>query len=517
MDEAPKPTGVASGVDRASHRVPGAEARPLAATGQAVAEAQGPAARGFEGRRAAAPRREPLAMRGGVERFFVSEEGFFLILGWLADEGTDRGTFKVLCGELAVELPLQGILRYARADIEAHVRDGAYDYGFIAFGQTPSRALFKQAVSFQVDAGPGSFEAGVTPEIVADKRLLDTMLVATAGAQSHAGKEANLDAFLAGVAGETAVALFRSHVARGVAGHHVERFRPRSVARSFVTVLFGSSEPVLLQPIMFRQAGIDFGEWIYVCNSPEDAGAVLRLSRMVSDLYDVMITVIVMTDNVGFGAANNVAVGHASSDRIYVINPDVFPVARHVGALRETLEAGALGDRLHGGLLFYDEHNLMHSGMFVERDLFFRCHTMNRYVGAAAPTSVGLFRVEHFDKGVPFDEARWSRSLAVPAITGAVMAFERPFFERIDGFSDRYIYGHYEDADLSLRWAKANGPVVIDPKLRLIHLEGQGSRPRGEQYRSAAVINRHLFGHQHGADYDARPDAFLKARRLGSA
>ncbi len=35
-------------------------------------------------------------------------------------------------------------------------------------------------------------------------------------------------------------------------------------------------------------------------------------------------------------------------------------------------------------------------------------------------------------------------------------------FEKVSGFSTRYIYGHYEDADLSLRWKASVGPVMID-------------------------------------------------------
>ncbi len=460
-------------------------------------------ATGIDESRVPALRRDPLPLKGGVERFFVSESGCFMLLGWLADEGSDRFRFRMIGPDFTVELASDSILRHARADIEAHIREGAYDYGFVAFGRTPPRSILKQPLLIQIDSATGTFQDRATPELMADKRLLDTMLTFTTSIQSHAGREANLFTFLGGSAGEVAVDLFRRHVERGVRGHHVERFRPRPVKRSFVTVLFGSTEAIKLQPVLFRQQGIDFGEWIYVCNSPEDATEVMRLSRLVSDLYDVAITAIVMTDNVGFGAANNVAISHAASDNIYIVNPDVFPLAEHAALLRDTLDAAALGSALWGGLLFYDERNLMHSGMFVERDLFFRCHTMKPYGGGAEPTTFGLLRVEHFDKGVPFVAQRWREPVVVPAITGALMAISRPLFERIGGFSTRYIYGHYEDADLSLRWAAENGPVAIDPRLRLVHLEGQGSRPRGEQYRAAAVVNRILFSRQYAAMFES--------------
>jgi GT2 family glycosyltransferase len=142
----------------------------------------------------------------------------------------------------------------------------------------------------------------------------------------------------------------------------------------------------------------------------------------------------------------------------------------------------------------------MHSGMYLERDEFVRRNSLNRVEGPGAPAPhCGLLRVEHFDKGVPFEERRWQKAQPVPAISGAVMAFDGKLFERLGGFSTRYIYGHYEDADLSLRWAEEIGPVAVHPRLRLTHLEGQGSTARGAQYRGAAIANRYFFTARHGS------------------
>ena len=86
----------------------------------------------------------------------------------------------------------------------------------------------------------------------------------------------------------------------------------------------------------------------------------------------------------------------------------------------------------------------------------------------------------------------------MPAVSGALMAFEKTWFEKIGGFSTQYVYGHYEDADLSLRWAENIGPVAVHPQIRLIHLEGQGSKVRGQEFRGAAIANRYFFSAQFG-------------------
>ena len=461
--------------------------------------------------------RAPLPLDGRVERTLVSESGFLLMAGWLADEGQGPAAFRIVGPDLDLPLPADAVLRHARPDVEAGPRGAVFDYGFLAVAQAPAGVELRRPFTLNIRTAVGTRDVAVTPEVVSDRRLLDAALVLLAGVSAHGGAAVGLHRFAAGAAGGQLVGLFQRLVTGHVARCAIHRFRPRPVSRSFVTVLFGATEPVKLQPVLFRQAGIDVGEWIYVCNSPEDAEAVMRLGRLVSDLYDLPITVMVMPDNVGFGAANNTALAAAASDAIYVINPDVYPVPGHAGPLRAALDAPGTGTALRGGLLFYDAHTLMHAGMYVDSDRGFARRGVGAPEAAEGDAAVDLLRVEHFDKGVPFDERRWAAPLGVPAITGAVMAFARRPFQALGGFSTRYIYGHYEDADLSLRWAETHGPVMIDPRLRLIHLEGQGSRPRGEQYRAAAIFNRHLFTLRHGAAFARDPGPFTRVRSLGAA
>lgn len=467
---------------------------------------------GIDESRSPALIREPLDMSGNVELFMVSHSGFFAIFGWLGDEGCAAETWRLLGPDFNVEIPADAVFRHARQDVESSYRDGPFDYGFGIFGRTPSKALLKQALLFRANAQSGHFQVRAEPTIVSDKRLLDMILTRIGSSQSHAGLEVGVHHFLAGSAGKSLVELFRAHVQTNVRSPYVETFRPRPVKRSFVTVLFGNNEPILMQPLLFRELGVDFGEWIYVCNSPEDGTAALRLARTMADLYDVMITVVVMTDNVGFGAANNIAVSLARSDSIYIINPDVFPLARDARILRRALDERRLGNALWGGLLFYDEHNLMHSGMYMEHDVFMRSPTYSMSAGGKNETHAELVRVEHFDKSAPFDQSKWGQPVIVPAISGAVMAFRRPLFEKIGGFSTRYIYGHYEDADLSLRWAQENGPVVVDPELRFVHLEGQGSKARGDHYHGAKLANRYLFSIRYNPVFALAP-ALMTATR----
>ena len=462
---------------------------------------------GIDENRAPKLRREPVELRGHVDFFFVSDAGFFIVGGWLADEGCGPMQARLVGAEFVVEIQPSEVCRFARRDVEDNIRAGAYDYGFFILGSTQPRSLLKQHLQFVCETAVGNFEMRVAPQIVSGERLLNFALVRLQDQDSHQGRECNLYQFLGG-AGESLVKLFRIQLAAKTKAPYVETFGRRAVARSFVTVLFGSTEPIMLQPMLFRAAGVDFGEWIYVVNSPEDASAALRIARAMSDLYGVTITVAAMADNVGFGAANNVGVRIAQSRNIYVVNPDVFPLRGGAAELNRALQRENLGETLWGGLLFYDDLNLMHSGMFVEQDVYARRDTLARAEGRRPP--VKLARVEHFDKGVPFDPALWSAPKPTPAISGAVMAFDREPFERIGGFSTRYIFGHYEDADLSFRWRETVGPVMIDPDLRFMHLEGQGSRARGDQYKAAQTVNRYLFSLKYNEAFEKSPEMMVR-------
>jgi hypothetical protein len=100
-------------------------------------------------------------------------------------------------------------------------------------------------------------------------------------------------------------------------------------------------------------------------------------------------------------------------------------------------------------------------------------------------------RVEHYGKGAPVSVARFTRSRPVPAVTGAFISCDRAWFETLGGFTEDYVFGHYEDADLCLKSLR-RGSVPWLHDLRLWHLEGKGST-RHFLHEGGSLINRWLF------------------------
>ena len=68
------------------------------------------------------------------------------------------------------------------------------------------------------------------------------------------------------------------------------------------------------------------------------AGTLLAEAKRSAMIYGLDLTLVLLTANAGFGAANNVAAQYAASPRLIIMNPDVFPhdqdwAAKHIAVL----------------------------------------------------------------------------------------------------------------------------------------------------------------------------------------
>jgi GT2 family glycosyltransferase len=304
--------------------------------------------------------------------------------------------------------------------------------------------------------------------------------------------------------GAQITALNRTVTAGLTARPFIQRFGPEGPAPkgSIIVCLHGRAEYQFTQNALYaNRPGIGDYEFIYVCNSPELLELVLKNATGGTTIYGLRQTVIGLPGNAGFGAANNVGVAAAHSDRILCINPDVFPrdpawAARHTALVAQ----GGDGSRLFGAMLFYDDGSLMHGGMYFEVDT-------GLAIRGGRVQSAPLVRVEHFGKGAPPDTAPFLRPRPVAAVSGAFISIGRALYERLGGFSPEFVLGHYEDADLCLR-AMQLGVVPWVQDVKMWHLEGQGSR-RNMQLPGANLVNRWLFSR--------RWSALIRARLTGPA
>jgi len=267
---------------------------------------------------------------------------------------------------------------------------------------------------------------------------------------------------------------------------------PSALEGSIIVCLFGKPELLSLQcALVSKCTNVDRYEFVYVSNSPELAERLARDASIANRLYGISIRLVILAGNAGFGIANNVAASIARSSRLLFVNPDVFPMEpdwalRHSQFVRDLPPEQVA---LFGAPLFYDDGSLMHGGMYFEVDagISFRDYKT---------TTRDILRVEHYGKGAPPATASYLAARPVPAVTGAFMSVDRPWFESLGGFSPEYIFGHYEDADLCLKSLTAGKPAWIHP-VSFLHLEGKGSAPR-PSIDGAKLVNRWHFSNVWG-------------------
>ncbi|MBV1797734.1 glycosyltransferase family 2 protein [Siccirubricoccus sp. G192] len=249
---------------------------------------------------------------------------------------------------------------------------------------------------------------------------------------------------------------------------------------SLITVLYGIPDFLYLQVAQFaRFADLSEIEFLFVSNSPELEEVLLRDAELAAHVFRTTIRVISLNQNCGFSHANNIGIEEAACDTIVVINPDVFPY--NAAAIQRLFRYAGRGMErsIAGGKLYYADGSVMHDGMFFEpeRKLTALCR---------AP----VWTVEHFRKG--FADRPGQAARPVPAVSGALMVFDRRFGRELGLFDEDFVYGHYEDADLCLRARGAGGSVILDPDLAFWHYEGKGSVKRPE-HAGSGLYNRWLF------------------------
>ena len=363
-------------------------------------------------------------------------------------------------------------------------------FGF--FGLVTSAALPEATATAQVDihiADGGVLHLIEPTRIVSPAELRDLALGYLTGAEFYGNPQIEGAACLDGGLGNEMVALNRAIAGKIVAGRYTERLytRRKQPVGSIIVCLYGRAEFLFVQNALFSGLpGIEDYEFIFVSNSPEIAEEVMREAKLCQAIYGLNQTLVLLPGNAGFGAANNAGAGVALSRRIMNVNPDLFPRQRDWAA-QHTALVGALPaaqTALFGVPLYYDDGSLMHAGMYFELDgaVSLQGETIERR---------RMARVEHYGKGAPPWATAHLRARAVPALTGAFMSSDRAWYERLGGFTEDYIFGHYEDADLCLKSLTA-GQAAWLHDLRLWHLEGKGS-VRRPHHEGGSLVNRWYF------------------------
>ena len=268
--------------------------------------------------------------------------------------------------------------------------------------------------------------------------------------------------------------------------------RTDGIRLSILIVLYRTADMLIPQLREFEEIlSRDDVEVVIVGNALGRTDRLVEELWALSQIQTMNVSLYLCSGNSGFSAANNFAAEAASGEILVLMNPDVFPPENVTCDTWSFLETDP-GDGLVGAVLYYGNGSLMHSGMYVVRDLAIDPRTAMAHE---------VMRVEHFGKGVVHtideDAAAVTRALAsvrqdVCLVSAALWKIRKEVFFENGGLPTDYIFAYYEDADFCLRFRQAGGSVSVDERARFIHMEGV-SKDTPPAVRTFMWLNRHLF------------------------
>lgn len=235
-------------------------------------------------------------------------------------------------------------------------------------------------------------------------------------------------------------------------------------------------------------------EWIVVVDNASTDESEQRLRNLGED-----VTFLQSGANVGFAGGNNVGIRWAlnrGADAVWLLNNDATADEGALAALVETWRrrpaAGAIGTRIYE----------------MQRPGVLQCWGggwINLWTG----------RAREYPHEVP--EAR------LDYISGCSLFLPRPALERA-GLLDEGFFMYFEDAELSLRYAKAGFELAVADTARVFHKGGASSRPGRRQlaWRTQSllrILKLHApsFGVSVAVSSALRGASMLARREFGQA
>ncbi len=178
------------------------------------------------------------------------------------------------------------------------------------------------------------------------------------------------------------------------------------------------------------------------------------------------VRILTMDEPFNWSRANNLAAAGGQQPNLLFANNDIEMLTpgwdTRLTAALSRRDVGAIGARL-----LYPDMHVQHAGILF---------------GLADGPPVHDGRYVASDRAGP--EARWVRTHAVAAVSGAFLGVRRDVWSTVDGFDEQALFVGYNDIDFCLRVRELGRIVQYLPSIELIHHE---SRTRGFNDSKARV------------------------------
>lgn len=194
------------------------------------------------------------------------------------------------------------------------------------------------------------------------------------------------------------------------------------------------------------------------------------------------ITLVELSENVGFGRANNAGANLAKGQFLFFLNPDTVLAGEAIDKLfsymHKNPEAGICGGNLYSedGSPAHSYH-MLYPSILSELDF----------------ASGKIFRRICFENNYQFNHTK--KPLNVAMITGADLMISKRIWDEVNGF-DPAFFMYCEDADLCRRVRQKGYMIICLPVAKIIHREGRSFKD--DEVRCNRILDgRFVYFHKH--------------------
>lgn len=198
-----------------------------------------------------------------------------------------------------------------------------------------------------------------------------------------------------------------------------------------------------IESIFTYTKNIDFEVILVDNNSNDDSFKVFSKDRRIKYIY--------LTENLGFGKANNNGYKYCTGKYIFLLNSDTIIKSNAVKEFYDYMESESSEIACTGTLLMDENNNIIHSyGKFP-----------NLWIGLQRYSIIGtllnLFKLHYNDNKIDY-------------ITGADLFIRRDVIEKY-GLFDPDFFMYYEESEMQFRYKKNGYLCTIYDIPKIIHLE----------------------------------------------
>ena len=428
--------------------------------------------------------REPVELK--IERL-LRFGNLLLVIGWSPIPGLSGSRMRLLDPLVPAMIARGGSCYYQRPDVNQVIGSEDHNlHGFSSLIDCSSLTRWSELgeLQFVLESADGASMRASTNRIL----LCDIP------------EEASLDKLLEGLLGSFRIAMDSGtpwhegihiftvqtmQMCSQLFSHYTKSVKPRSevhwlnpkdgnaiVKLSFIFVQlghFGIARPALAQ---ICKLGIPM-EIIVVNNSIQYFGETFHvLNRMAGLFKNIRFGIINNPENLGFSAACNIGASNATGEFLCFHNNDLFANTSddYLALLRRAITQP---DAIHSAYQYFTDGTLMQKGIAVTKISSTRNYDLTLYNG--------------------FSIGRNQSPGEILACSGSLMLMSRGTFDQLDGFSEEFIYAHFEDVDLCMRARQQNIPLMIWEDITFFHAEGGGTQAPYHLGGTTGHVNRLLF------------------------